>query len=63
MSTLFDMRSFFEWLEQARERELVQRRDQLHHAISRLFTESDVIADARYLLKQIEQELLARTIK
>jgi hypothetical protein len=50
-------------LEQARERELVQRRDQLHHAISRLFTESDVIADARYLLKQIEQELLARTIK
>ncbi|MGZ8256913.1 MAG: hypothetical protein ACXWTX_03985 [Gallionella sp.] len=63
MGALFDMKAFFAWLENANERELLQRRNQLQHAIEQKFTEAGVIADAKYLLKEIEQELLARTMR
>jgi ribonuclease HI len=62
MGALFDMKAFFSWLETTSERELLQRRDQLEHAIQNKLTNVDVITDARYLLKQIEQEMLVRTM-
>lgn len=57
------MKAFWIWLENATDRELLQRRDQLQHAIDHKLTESGVLADAKYLLKVIEQEMLARTMK
>ncbi|OIO76373.1 MAG: hypothetical protein COZ20_02300 [Gallionellales bacterium CG_4_10_14_3_um_filter_54_96] len=63
MGAIFDMKAFFRWLETSSERELLQRRDQLQHAIEHKFTESSVITDAKYLLKEIEQEMLARTMR
>lgn len=63
VGALYDMKAFFAWLENASERELVQRRDLLAHALQHKLTDPNVIADARYLLRQIEQELLARAMK
>lgn len=63
MGALFDMKSFFSWLESAGEHELLQRRDQLQYAINHRLTEGGVIADAKYLLKEIEQEMLVRTMR
>lgn len=63
MGALYDMKAFWIWLENATDRELLQRRDQLQHAIDHKLTESGVLADAKYLLKVIEQEMLARTMK
>ncbi|MDA8119444.1 MAG: hypothetical protein M0Z85_05205 [Gammaproteobacteria bacterium] len=62
MGALYDMGAFFRWLEVASEREILQKRDLLAHAIEYKLTEKSVIADAQYLLKKIEQELLARSM-
>lgn len=60
MGALSDMRAFYHWLEDATDKELTQRRDILRHAIECKLSEESVIADAKYLLKKIEEEMLAR---
>lgn len=60
MGALSDMRAFYRWLENATDKELTQRRDILRHAIEYKLSEESVIADAKYLLKKIEEEMLAR---
>ncbi len=62
MGALYDMTAFFSWLEIAGEKELVRKRDLLLHAIQYKLTEDSVIADAKYLLRKIEQELLERAM-
>ncbi len=62
MGTLYDMKAFYRWLEKAEDRELVQRRDGLARALEHL-TDPDVIGDARFLLKKIEEEMLARELR
>jgi len=61
MGTLYDMKAFYRWLDEADDMELVQRRDALRRALSQ-FTDENVIADARFLLRKIEEEMLARKI-
>lgn len=63
MGALFDMKAFFVWLAIASEKELIKKRDVLADALQSKFTEDGVIADAKYLLKEIEQELLSRAMK
>jgi len=62
MGTLYDMKAFYRWLEDATDRELVQRRDSLLRALAHL-TDPDVIGDAKFLLKKIEEEMLARELR
>ena len=62
MGTLYDMRAFFRFLEEATDDELVQRRDALRQVLDGL-TEEGVIADARFLLRKIEEEMLARGLR
>lgn len=62
MGTIYDMKAFYRWLENATDRELVQRRDTLQRALNHL-TDEDVIADAKFLLRKIEEEMLAREIR
>lgn len=62
MGVLFDMAAFHRWLEQATDRELVARRDAARSLESTL-TDQAVKQDLRYLVRQIEQELLARKMQ
>ena len=61
MATIYDMKAFYRWLETCTDRELAQRRDILLRALDQ-FTDEQVIADARFLLRKIEEEILAREI-
>lgn len=63
MGPLADMRAFYRWLDNADDKELVRRRDVLEHAVKHQFTEEKVVADARYLLRKIEEEILARSFR
>ncbi|MBN2700942.1 MAG: hypothetical protein JXR29_05780 [Methylothermaceae bacterium] len=63
MGILYDMPSFYRWLEDASDRELLVKRDDLKHKIDHILTEERVISEARRLLGKIEEELLARTLK
>ena len=62
MGTLYDMQAFFRFLEEATDSELVRRRDALRQVLGGL-TEDDVIADAKFLLRKIEEEMLARGLR
>jgi hypothetical protein len=57
--TLYDMRAFYRFLESAEERELEMRRDRLV-AFLAVVDQEPVRSDARYLLRKIEEEMLAR---
>lgn len=63
MGSLADMKAFFRWLDEAEDKELVRRREYLHGAIEHQFSEESVIRDARYLLRKIEEEILARSFR
>ena len=57
MGVLFDMRAFFRWLEEASERqELVLR-------FSEKAKSESVREESRYLLRKVEEEILARAMK
>ena len=62
MGTIYDMKAFYRWLEDAENREILQRRDSLLRVMDRL-TDENVLADARFLLRKIEEEILAREIR
>ena len=62
MGTLYDIQAFFRFLEEATDDELVHRRNALRQVLEDL-TEGDVIADARFLLRKIEEEMLARGLR
>ncbi|OYV75592.1 MAG: hypothetical protein B7Z66_12235 [Chromatiales bacterium 21-64-14] len=63
MGALYDMGAFYRWLEQANERDLARKRDLLAHALAYKLTEESVIADAKFLLRKIEEEMLARAMR
>lgn len=62
MGALYDMRAFYRWLDEANEQEMLKRRDLLVKLLPSL-SEEEVISEARHLLKLIERELVARTMK
>lgn len=59
MSGLFDMRQFYRFLEEAKDRELAQKRELLARFIDNA-RDPDVLKDARFLLKKVEEEILSR---
>ncbi|HHH46471.1 MAG TPA: hypothetical protein ENK53_05600 [Thiotrichales bacterium] len=62
MGTIYDMKAFYRWVDESTNKELLQRRDSLLNAIGKL-TDENVLADARFLLRKIEEEILAREIQ
>ena len=62
MGSVFDMKAFFRWLEQASEKELANRHEILLAFIKNAKTES-TREDAQYHLRKIEEEMLARMLK
>jgi hypothetical protein len=62
MGALFDMSAFYRWLAGASEIELLAKRDQLASVLLDL-SEAEVISEAKKLLKNIEQEMLARRLR
>lgn len=59
MAALFDMKAFYLFLETAKEQELTRKRDLLVRFIKEA-KDQDVIEDAKYLLRQVEAEILSR---
>lgn len=59
MAALHDMKAFFRFLDEAADAELVEKQNRLVTFIENVQDDS-VRNDARYLLKQIEQERLSR---
>jgi len=59
MGALFDMKAFYRFLEEAKDEELAEKQELLCLFIDRA-RDPDVIADARYLLRKVEEELLSR---
>ena len=62
MGVLFDMRAFFRWLEEASDRELSERHELVLRFSEKVKSES-VREESRYLLRKVEDEILARTMK
>ena len=62
MGVLFDMRAFFRWLEEASDRELSERHELVLRFSEKVKSES-VREESRYLLRKVEEEILARTMK
>ena len=62
MGVLFDMRAFFRWLEEASDRELSERHELVLRFSEKTKSES-VREESRYLLRKVEEEILARTMK
>ena len=62
MGVLFDMRAFFRWLEEASERELSERHELVLRFSEKTKSES-VREESRYLLRKVEEEILASTMK
>lgn len=63
MGPLGNMKAFFSWLENATDEDLERRHEALVYAIEHQLTEKKVRADARYLLRKIDQERLARLFR
>ncbi|MCG7928958.1 MAG: hypothetical protein ABW104_18055 [Candidatus Thiodiazotropha sp. 6PLUC2] len=59
MSGLFDMQQFYRFLEKARDKELAQKQELLARFIDNA-RDPDVLKDARFLLRKVEEEILAR---
>jgi hypothetical protein len=59
MSGLFDMKQFYRFLDEAKDKELAQRQEMLTRFIENA-RDPDVLKDARYLLKKVEEEILSR---
>lgn len=59
MSALYDMKAFFRFLDEANDSELAEKENRLMVFIENAQDDS-IRNDARYLLKQIEQERLSR---
>lgn len=59
--TLYDWKAFYRWLEEANEAELTTRRDALLALLGNL-TEKAPRATIRRLVRNIEEELLAREV-
>ena len=59
MGALFDMKAFYRYLEEANDKELAHKQELLCQFIDRA-RDPDVIEDARYLLRKVEEELLSR---
>jgi hypothetical protein len=59
MSGLFDMKQFYRFLDEAKDMELAQRQELLARFIETA-RDPDVLRDARYLLKKVEEEILSR---
>ena len=62
MGVLFDMRAFFRWLEEASYRELSERHE-LVLRFSEIAKSESVREESRYLLRKVEEEILARAMK
>lgn len=62
MGVLFDMRAFFRWLEEASDRELSERHE-LVLRFSEIAKSESVREESRYLLRKVEEEILARAMK
>ena len=62
MTVIFDKAAFYRWLSEELDVDLIERRDQIKGLLDQL-SEEEVIAEAKMLLKQIEQELLARKFR
>ena len=62
MGVLFDMRAFFRWLEEASDREVSERHELVLRFSEKVKSES-VREESRYLLRKVEEEILARTMK
>lgn len=62
MGVLFDMQAFFRFLKEASDEEIARRHEALCTAIE-LFQDPAVSQDARFLLKELESELLARQLR
>jgi len=59
MSVLFDMKAFYLFLEKASDKELSQKQELLVQFID-MCQDPDVLSEARYLLKMVEEEILSR---
>ena len=59
--TLFDMKAFYRWLNEASEAELLYRRDALTALLAEL-TEPDTKASASRFIRLVEAELLDRRL-
>lgn len=59
MTALFNMREFHRFLEDASDRQLTDKRDLLIRFIEEA-RDPDVIAEAKYLLRKVEEEILSR---
>ena len=59
--TLYDMKAFYRWLNEASDTELVHRRDEVLALLATL-TEAKTIESAQYVVSQIEAELLAHRL-
>jgi hypothetical protein len=62
MEAVFDMQAFYRWLEQASDKELVQRHSILLVFIRNVETVS-TREDAQFHLRIIEEKMLARALK
>ncbi|TXF11160.1 hypothetical protein [Pelomicrobium methylotrophicum] len=62
MGVLFDMAAFFRWLKEASGSELAERHEILIAFIQKARTEN-AREEAQYLLRKIEEEMLARMMK
>ena len=63
MAILADMKAFYRWLDEASADELAERRA---HVVSAIrdgeITNRDVISEANYLVRQIEEEMVSRKL-
>jgi hypothetical protein len=59
MSGLFDMRQFYRFLEEAKDKELAQKQELLARFIDNA-RDPQVLKDARYLQRKVEEEILSR---
>lgn len=62
MGILFDMTTFYKWLEQASDRELLARRDEALN-MERRISDEDIRKDLRRMVRMIEEELVAQKFR
>lgn len=62
MGILYDMKAVFRWIEEATDKELADRQERLRSFLIKVETEN-VREEAKYLLKKVEEEILARTMR
>lgn len=59
---LSDMKAFFRRLDGASDIELLALRDKIV-SVTTLLTDAAILADAKFLLTKVEEEMLARSLK